>query len=155
MLAVLAAGTSGCVGQVLETRPKVAMTGVRLHNWTEYPATVQLKLFRESQLVLDEEVSLGPLSSEDSSSVASFTPDWSVEPAHYRLQLAEADSEASLDRRLPPEDYAWDGCSYIDADIENGRGPYRKPGPDAPKWFEMHLQTVIEDSFSTEYCPDQ
>ena len=151
MLAALAATTSGCIGKVMDNRPSVALTGIRLHNWTDYPGTVRIKLFRESELVLDEKVSLSPLGEPDS--VASFTPEWSVEPAKYRIQLTETNSDAALERRLPSKDYSWSGCSYVDVDLENGRGPHRKPGPDAEKWFEMHLQTVLSESFSTNYCP--
>lgn len=150
---VAAATTGGCVGQVLD-RPSVALTGVRLHNWTHYETDVRLELFREGDRVLDERLSLSPLRSPGS--VASFDPGWSVEPAQYRIALAAPDGEATDERRLPADDFSWDGCAYVDADLENGWEPGQPVGPDAERWFETHLQEVSDaDDFSSEHCSDE
>ncbi|WP_198662132.1 hypothetical protein [Halorussus litoreus] len=153
VLVGLATTTGGCLGQVFDN-PSMALTGIRLHNWTNYQTTIHLQLFREDERVLEERVSLAPL--QEPGSVASFTPGWSVEDARYRIRLEETDGGATLERRLPPDDFSWDGCAYADIDLENGWGPNRTVGPDAEKSFEMHLQEVTDPKdFSSDYCPDR
>lgn len=153
VLGVLAATSSGCVGQVLDN-PSVALTGIRLHNWTNYQATIRLELFREDERVLEKRLSLAPL--QEPGSVVSFTPGWSVEEARYRIRLEVLDGDATLERRLPPSDFGWDGCAYVDADLENGWEPGHTVGPDATKSFEMNLQEVADpEDFSSDYCPNR
>ncbi|MFC3960138.1 hypothetical protein [Halovivax cerinus] len=147
-----AASTGGCVGRVLD-RPSVAVTGVRVHNWTHDGSDIRLELFRDGESVLAENLSLAPLG--EPGSVASFEPAWSVEPARYRIDLAAATGDATYERQFPADDFSWNGCAYIDADLESDWHPGQPVDPDADRWFESHLQAVTSpDDFSSEYCSD-
>jgi hypothetical protein len=103
-------------------------------------------------LVLDRQVSLAPLG--DSGSVASFLAEWPVDPAQYRLRVTTADGSATLDRSVPRSDYRWDGCAFLDVDVDPlhaGRTLDAEP----TRTVEAHLQEVTDgDDFSATGCPE-
>lgn len=140
----------GCLGRVVDPAT-VRLTGVRIHNWVEAASTITLELRREGSLVLEERVSLAPL--RDPGSVVSFPAEWPVDPAQYRLRVTTADGAVTLDRPFPRSDYRWDGCAFLDVDVESRR-PDGTPDADPTRTLEAHLQEVTDgDDFSADSCP--
>jgi hypothetical protein len=150
-LAGTASLAGGCLGRVLDPAT-VRLTGVRVHNWVDAASTVELELRRDGSLVLDRQVSLAPLG--EPGSVASVPAEWSVDPAQYLLRVTTADGEATLDRSVPRSDYRWDGCAFLDVDVEPldaGATPDAEP----TRTVEAHLQEVTDgDDFSATRCPE-
>lgn len=143
--------TGGCLGRVVDPAT-VRLTGVRVHNWVDAKSTVELELRRAGSLVLERRVALAPLG--DSGSVASFPAEWPVDPARYRLRVRTADGTATLDRQVPRSDYRWDGCAFLDVDVERLR-PNGTPDTEPTETVEAHLQEVTDDDdFSATACPE-
>lgn len=152
VLAVLAGTTltGGCLGR-LTSPAGVRLTGVRVHNWVEAESTITFELRREGTPVLEETRSLAPL--REPGSVVSFPAEWSVEPANYRVQVTVEDGEARLDRSLPPREFAWDGCAFLDVDVESRRRPDGTPDDDPTRSIEAHLQEINDaNDFSVDSC---
>lgn len=142
--------TGGCLGRVGDPAT-VRLTGVRIHNWVEAASTITLELRRAGALVLDERVSLAPL--REPGSVVSVPAAWPVAPAQYRLRVTTADGAVTLDKPFPRSDYRWDGCAFLDVDVESRR-PGGTPDADPTRTLEAHLQEVTDgDDFSADSCP--